>query len=341
MGRAPDTPLPVWLDTSHLGGFAGRHAEKKVLDEAWDRAVAGRRQVVLIGGPPGIGKSRLAAEVASAAHGNGAVVAHGVRHTGQARPFEPFVQIFDQIATIADTRTVPGLAEALTSITAALSPAGDPVLPGTEAAKRHELFAAVVTALRALAADQPTVLVLDDVHNATEPTCNLASHIMRSIDQARLLLLMTFRTTLPERTPLLARVLATAHRLPSVTRLDLSGLDETEIEQFLATRAAPGEASARTARLLRHWTAGNPYYVSEVWASVGGDGSKASAPRTPPSLSDAVRAHVLSSSRLTHAPWSVPPRFPPPRSIPVRWRPSSVSTSIASTTVWTRRWRTV
>jgi transcriptional regulator with AAA-type ATPase domain len=69
---APKRPTASTRD-----GFIGRDAELAVLDGALEAALAGIGQLVLIGGEPGIGKSRLAEELAHHARARGALVCVG------------------------------------------------------------------------------------------------------------------------------------------------------------------------------------------------------------------------------------------------------------------------
>jgi DNA-binding SARP family transcriptional activator len=71
--------------------FVGREQARKVLDAAWRRAGNGDRQLVVVEGSSGIGKTRLATEIATAAQADGAAVLLG-RAVGDALvPFFPFV----------------------------------------------------------------------------------------------------------------------------------------------------------------------------------------------------------------------------------------------------------
>ncbi|MGH8919969.1 MAG: adenylate/guanylate cyclase domain-containing protein, partial [Actinomycetes bacterium] len=69
--------LPGGLHGVQEFGFVGRRPELATLRAAFERAVAGNRQVVLVGGEPGAGKSRLAAEFAQEVHADGASVLFG------------------------------------------------------------------------------------------------------------------------------------------------------------------------------------------------------------------------------------------------------------------------
>ncbi len=78
---APETdhrpPIPPGLDVAGAFTFVGRSEEREVLTRAWKEALAGHRQVLLMGGEPGVGKTRLVAEMARTVHGEGAVVLYG------------------------------------------------------------------------------------------------------------------------------------------------------------------------------------------------------------------------------------------------------------------------
>jgi hypothetical protein len=70
-------PLPPLIEAARPDGFAGRAAERTRLEAALEDADRGRRQVVLISGEPGIGKTALAIETAIAAHARGMPVLYG------------------------------------------------------------------------------------------------------------------------------------------------------------------------------------------------------------------------------------------------------------------------
>ena len=78
-------PLPTRLELPHALGFFGRVAEREALEAAWKRAVAGERQVALLAGEPGMGKTRLSSELAREVHELGGVVLWPVRG-GPRRP---------------------------------------------------------------------------------------------------------------------------------------------------------------------------------------------------------------------------------------------------------------
>ena len=70
-------PLPVPLGTDGALPFVGREWEREQLARALAGAVAGERRVVLVGGEPGVGVTRLFSEAATAAHAQGAIVLYG------------------------------------------------------------------------------------------------------------------------------------------------------------------------------------------------------------------------------------------------------------------------
>ena len=89
--------LPRELDAAAAPPLAGRDDELAWLRAQWQRARAGEGALVALLGPPGIGKTRLAAELAGVVHGEGATVVYaaGARAPDVA------------LASIARTRRVP------------------------------------------------------------------------------------------------------------------------------------------------------------------------------------------------------------------------------------------
>jgi len=90
-------PYPVRATGSAIPAFVGRAAERSSAAEAWGAARAGGRQVIFIGGEPGAGKSRLAAEIAAEAYRAGAVVLLGTCSPERGGPYQPFAECFEQL----------------------------------------------------------------------------------------------------------------------------------------------------------------------------------------------------------------------------------------------------
>src|SRR5215475_12774239 len=85
-------PLPPRLATRSPFAMFGRAPETEALSLAWAKARDGQRQVVLVAGEPGIGKTRLATETAYAAHAQGGTVLFGACDEDVGLPYRPFVE---------------------------------------------------------------------------------------------------------------------------------------------------------------------------------------------------------------------------------------------------------
>ncbi|MGH8975814.1 MAG: adenylate/guanylate cyclase domain-containing protein, partial [Acidimicrobiia bacterium] len=84
-------PLPTLL-TGPSRVFVGRAVEVARIRKLWEAAVEGERRVVLIGGEPGVGKTRLATELARTLHNEGAMVLAGRCDEDLGVPYQPFVE---------------------------------------------------------------------------------------------------------------------------------------------------------------------------------------------------------------------------------------------------------
>lgn len=265
-------PFPALLGTTVLDNFAGRGPELSVLAGAWEEATAGERRAVLLAGEPGIGKTRLAAQAAAAAHARGAVVLYGRCDEDLAAPFQPFAEAIDQLLSTAVGDVSSRLGERpgeLVRLSARLGltvPSLDPPITGDPETERFALFDAVTSMLSAIGADNGVVLVLDDLHWASRPTLLMLRHVLRKAPAARLLVIGTYRDTDIDRTHPLAELLADLRREPGTERVALTGLDVAEVEAFVAASAGHDldENSRALAARVQAETAGNPLFVGEV-----------------------------------------------------------------------------
>ena len=121
----------------------------------------------------------------------------------------------------------------------------------------------------------PLILVLDDIHWSDKPSLLLLRHILRSASPMRLLVLATYRDTDLDRSHPLAEVLADLRREPGVVRLDLAGLDQSEVMELMEATAGHelDEPAAGLAQAVQLETQGNPFFVGEVLRHLAESGS--------------------------------------------------------------------
>src|SRR5208283_2221628 len=91
-------PFPLRLGEFGQGTFVGRTAERESLAAAWRDACQGQRRIALLAGEPGIGKTRLAAELAREAHADGSLVLYGRCDEDLGAPYQPWVQALSHYA---------------------------------------------------------------------------------------------------------------------------------------------------------------------------------------------------------------------------------------------------
>ena len=271
--RAASAPLPGVVATAD-GVFVGRKRELEALDELWKEVLSGGRRVALLAGEPGVGKTRLAAQLASRLHAEGAVVLAGRCDEDLGVPYQPFVEALRHFIehSLAEelpgslgryggelVRLVPELGERVSHLAPQLS--SD---PETE---RYRLFDAVASWLADASTRSPVLLVLDDLHWAAKPTLLLLRHVLRYADRVPLLVVATYRDTEVGRGHPLFELLADVRRIGGVERFSLAGLDVAEVGAFLDAAGDDRFASVRDEALPRAvWaeTRGNPFFLTEV-----------------------------------------------------------------------------
>lgn len=235
------------------------------------------RRVVLLGGEPGSGKSRLVREFAAEAAGAGALVLYGACDAVVHAPYGPFTQALERLAAVLDEnelrealgtsggeliRLLPSLAELL----------GDPQPPmrADPDTERHRLHTVVTGLLERVARRRPVVLVIEDGHWADAPTLLLLAHLARAAWSGRMLLFATFRDAEAEVPQALAHTLADLRRSDDVVRLRLAGLSDGEVSEFVR-RVAAGREGARVGEIasaISVLTSGNPFLVCELWRAL-------------------------------------------------------------------------
>ena len=278
----------------------GRERELAILEEALDRSLAGDGCLVALLGEAGIGKSRLAAEVAATAAARGGHVMLGrCYETEQALPFAPWVDALRSAGVAENDALVTGLAPVWRAELARLLPeVGLGTAPARTDADPRNLFEAVVQVLHHLAADRPLVAMFEDLHWADEMSLRLLAFAGRRLAGRRTLLMATARDEDLSLAPLLGQTLDELERDQRLVRVRLSPLSRAETAALIARLVESGSlpAEGRAAIEEQVWRAseGNPFVAVEIVRALRRErGSRADVRTLLPS-----RVHDLIAQRL-------------------------------------------
>src|SRR5438067_7182375 len=193
----PALPMPTFL-TRAGRVFVGRDEELERLLGVWKEAAAGERRAAFLAGEPGIGKTRLAVELAIGVRESGGVVLAGRCDEDLGVPYQPFVEALRHYVTGAEARRLGRYAGELVRLLPDLAEfvggLPEPVRSDPET-ERYRLFDALAAWLSDVSAEAPVLLILDDLHWAAKPTLLLLRHVLRTAGPSRLLIVVTYRDT--------------------------------------------------------------------------------------------------------------------------------------------------
>ncbi len=297
----PRDPLPVkgkseqvesWCVLAVITGAAafarrldsrlvGRREELARLQQELATAEAERTcRLVTVLGPAGIGKSRLAAELAAVAADEATVLTARCLPYGDGITFWPLTQL------LRDVGGDDGLLAAL-----AHEPDGELVAErvrgaigeGSAAGSSEETFWAVRRLLEALARGRPLILCLEDIHWAQPTFLDLIEYVAGWSRDAPILLLCLARPELLDDRP------AWLAAEPAVL---LNPLSEEEAEALLDELAAEWPLSPSARRQIMEAAEGNPLFVEQLVAMLAEETLDGSAPAIPPTI------QALLSARL-------------------------------------------
>ena len=295
----------------HERPLVGRAQESALLRDWWTSVHDGAGRLLLVDGDPGIGKTRLVAELARAVEADGALVLWGRCDEDPVAPFQPFAEALgryfqslsaDRISRMPDwqlaelSRLVPRLREFAPTID---DEGGDPE------SERFRFFEAVTVTLNELSPSGTILLVIDDLHAADQPTLLLLRHVLRGTDDAKLGMVAMFIDTEVPPAHRLRSVLADFRAVHPVVTVHLQGLSSAAVDELVqGWPNAPAELVPQLCRL----TDGNPLFLDELLRQVGyreaEQQEEGDAP-VPPNLSPTEAIRELVARRVSRQPEDV------------------------------------
>ena len=242
----------------------GRLAEVELLQTRIELAAAGRAQVALVEGEPGIGKTRILEAVLEGARGRGFHVFVGrADEVERARPFGPLVEALG---------CTPGAEPKRAEIAHLLR--GDPITgrapiePTRDPGLQFRVADEFVDLVEELALGGPVALALEDLHWADPSTLLTIRSLARRLNYLPLALLLTLRPV--PRAPNLEQLLDALIR-DGAHRLALGALEPRVVTELVAELVSAEPAAALLEEVAG--AAGNPLFVTELVRALGEEGA--------------------------------------------------------------------
>lgn len=278
--QSPSLPAP--LAAVPTRGWVGRDAVTARLAGAWREA--DRLTVALASGEAGIGKTRLAAELARTVHAEGGNVLYGGCTRDLALPYEAFLEAFGEAGS--GSSLLEGDGDAGRFVT-------DP------ATRRQQITAAITSRLAAFGQDG-LLLVIDDLHWSDAATLDVLRHLARRAPPGRFLVLGTYRDTDVDGHHPLVGVVADLRRAGLAHHVALDGLSIEAVGELLRHSDVAGDHDV--ASRIQHACGGNPFFVNAVIDRLGDPSSATGDHRdlpVPAEIRDVVRARLADLAPST------------------------------------------
>jgi class 3 adenylate cyclase len=307
LAKGKEAPLRAWLAREATSApadrpvsaapFIGRDAELELLLRAWARTSGELHpQLVTLVGPPGIGKTRLTLEFAARVVGDGGRTLHGrPLPYGEPAAYWAFGQVIREACGIFATDTADTAVEKLGERAASLLPSSDARevarnlsilarLADDTVEDRQVLFASAQQFLEALAREQPTLVVLEDLHWADDSLVELIEALSVRLAGAPLLLLVIARPEFLDARPSWARI-------PTNVTVQVQALTDPCAQDLVRQLLAGAPDREAVATRVDEAAGGNPLFIEELaaWLSEGG---AAAATGLPANLKAIIAARV-------------------------------------------------
>ena len=267
----PQPEAPIEGDDGRTA-YVGREEERTELRRLLEQAAAGRGGLVVIGGEPGVGKTRLTEELVREAQALGCLtlVGHCYEASGTP-PYIPFVEILEHASKVVPRSAfrealgdaAPEVARMMPELRRIFPDLPPPTeLPPDQ--QRRFVFNAYGEFSDRACRVMPIVTVYEDLHWADEPSVQLLRHLAPQVATQPMLMVGTYRDVELDVNRPFARELEVLLRERLATRIALRRLPEGDVGTMLESLGGP-DVPAGLARVVFKETEGNPFFVEEVF----------------------------------------------------------------------------
>ncbi len=307
LAKGKETPLLAWLARAAAAApadrpvsaapFIGRDTELELLTRTWTRASSELHpQLVTLVGPPGIGKTRLTLEFAARVESSGGRILSGrPLPYGASASYWAFGQLIREACGIFANDPADVATDKLAERAASLLPATEAQNLATNLSimarlaedtvdDRRVLFASAQRFLEALAREQPTVVVLEDLHWADEGLLELVEGLSARLGDVPLLLLALARPEFLDTRPSWAR-------LPTNVTVQLQALTETHAQDLVRRLLSGAPDREALAARVEQEAGGNPLFIEELAAWLS-EGDSANATGVPTNIKTIIAARL-------------------------------------------------
>jgi hypothetical protein len=264
--------------------FVGRNVEIRILAATLEESFSGQGMLCSLTGPPGIGKTRLASELASRAVERGARVIWGRCSTFEVPPYWPWIQIIRRCSE---------------SDTDQIAKEGIEICHLLECREAHEksrfqIFDRVANFLRKVATSRPLLLIIDNLEAADELSLLFLGFVARELSDAAVLGLIIHRHAKVNPSGPCGQLLQDV-TLRLTKRISLEALTQSDVVQLISRHTPPGSDPGIVKAIYQN-TGGNPM-LTEILLHHGlVDWQGRSVKRSPEMLRPAVERYLSSVS---------------------------------------------
>jgi predicted ATPase len=307
--KGKEQPVPAWValdearkpgERTVAGSLVGRRHELEVLRGTWERVAAENTpQLVTVIGPAGVGKTRLGIEFGSMVKQRGGRIVRGrALPYRESTAYAAFTFQLKQLCGIFETDSVETATKKLEDSVSTLLPSAEAkevtrhlgIMLGLDSSgtvdDRESLFFSIRSFIEAVARDQPTMLVFEDLHWGDESLLDLVELLAARLRDLPILVLVLARPELLDARP------GWGGGLLAHTALPLRPLDANDAASLAAQRLADAGAAGGTERAadLAAAADGNPLFIEQLVAALAESGNPYAA--MPTTIRELIAARL-------------------------------------------------